>query len=177
MHSIVFPSAFSPVATQARVRAEWGYRMKITLDLEALVAEGKLTASEADRLRGYAARDTGELGSNVLFALGATAVAAGIGVLLPSVQTVIALGAVLFAAGFWLRLSRNMRWSLFAQIVMVIGALALLGGIGGLYGEQLWVRIALTLATAGAAILAGSGLLSALAVIALAATITLDFEQ
>ena len=49
--------------------------MKITLDLDALVADGKLSAAEAERLKGFAARDTGELGSNVLFALGAAAVA------------------------------------------------------------------------------------------------------
>lgn len=151
--------------------------MKITLDLDALVAEGKLSIAEAERLKDYAAKDTGELGSNVLFALGATATATGIGVLLPSIETVIALGAVLFAAGFWLRVSHVERWALFAQIIMVIGALALLGGLGSLFGEQLWVRVVLTLVTAGAAIVARSGLLSALAVLALAATITLDVEQ
>lgn len=150
--------------------------MKITLDLDALVAEGKLTAAEAERLKGYAARDTGELGSNVLFALGAAAVATGVGVLVPTLETAIALGAVLFAAGFWLRVTRVERWSVFAQIIMVIGALALLGGVGGLFGEHLWVRVALTLATAVAAVMATSGLLAALAVLAFAATITLDVD-
>ena len=148
--------------------------MKITLDLDALVAQGKLTDAEAERLKGFAAAETGELGTNVLFGLGAAAVAIGVGVLVPTLQTAIALGAVLFAAGMWLRLTGVSRWSVFAQIIMVVGALALLGGVGGLYGEHLWVRVALTVATAGAAILARSGLLAALAVIAFAATITLD---
>src|SRR5690606_23364389 len=40
----------------------------------------------------------------------------------------------------------------------------------------LWVRIMLTLATAGAAVLATSGLLAALAVLAFAATITIDVD-
>lgn len=150
--------------------------MKITLDLDALVAEGKLSAAEAERLKGFAARDTGELGSNVLFALGAAAVATGVGVLVPTLETAVALGAVLFAAGFWLRLAGVTRWGVFAQIVMVTGALALLGGLGGLFGEQLWVRIALTLATAIAAVLATSGLLAALAVLAFAVTITIDVD-
>jgi hypothetical protein len=88
----------------------------------------------------------------------------------------VALGAVLFGAGFWLRITRVARWNVFAQIIMVIGALALLGGLGGLFGQYLWVRIVLTGATALAAILAGSGLLAALAVLAFAATITLDVE-
>ena len=150
--------------------------MKITLDLDALVADGKLSAAEAERLKGFAARDTGELGSNVLFALGAAAVATGVGVLVPTLETAVALGAVLFAAGFWLRVTRVERWSVFAQIVMVIGALALLGGLGGLFGEHVLVRVALTAATAVAAVLATSGLLAALAVLAFAATITLDVD-
>lgn len=148
--------------------------MKITLDLDALVAEGKLTAAEAARLKGFAAADTGELGSNVLFALGAAAVATGVGVLVPTIETAVALGAVLFGVGFWLRVTRVARWNVFAQIIMVIGALALLGGLGGLFGEHLWVRVALTAATVVAAVLATSGLLAALAVLAFAATITLD---
>lgn len=45
-----------------------------------------------------------------------------------------------------------------------------------MFGEQLWVRIALTLATAAASVLAASGLLAALAVIAFAATITVDVD-
>lgn len=150
--------------------------MKITLDLDALVAQGKLTAAEAERLKGFAAKETGELGSNVLFALGAAAVAVGVGILVPTIETAIALGAVLFGAGFWLRITRVARWNVFAQIIMVIGALALLGGLGGLFGEHLWVRIALAAATAVAAVLATSGLLAALAVLAFAATITLDVD-
>jgi len=150
--------------------------MKITLDLDALVSDGTLTAAEAERLKGFAARETGELGTNILFALGAAAVAIGIGVLLPSLQTAVALGAVLFAVGFWLRVARVARWDVFAQIIMVIGALALLGGLGGLFGEHVWVRVLLTAGTAAAAVLAMSGLLSALAVVAFAATITLNIE-
>jgi iron complex transport system permease protein len=150
--------------------------MKITLDLDMLVAEGKLTVAEAERLKGFAAKDTGELGSNVLFALGAAAVAIGVGVLVPTVETAIALGAVLFGVGFWLRVTRVARWNVFAQIIMVIGALALLGGLGGLFGEHLWVRVVLTAATAVAAVLATSGLLASLAVLAFAATITLDVD-
>ena len=150
--------------------------MKVLLDLDALVAAGKITPGEAERLKGYAAADTGALGVNVLLALGAAAVAAGIGVLLPTVGTAMVLGAVLFAIGFGLRLARVERWSVFAQIVMVIGALALVGSISVQFGEMLWVRIAMTAGLALAAILALSGLLASLAVLAFAATITLDVE-
>ncbi|HEV7345708.1 MAG TPA: hypothetical protein VGN60_08785 [Devosia sp.] len=150
--------------------------MKITLDLDVLVADGRLTAAEAERLKGYAARETGQLGSNVLFALGAAAVAIGVGVLLPTLETAAGLGALLFAVGLWLRMTHVERWSVFAQIIMVIGALALLGGLGGLFGEHLWVRALLTAGTAVASVVATSGLLAALSVLAFAATITLDVE-
>ena len=148
--------------------------MKITLDLDVLVAEGKLTPAEAARLKGYAAVDTGQLAINVLLGLGAAAVAVGVGILIPSLETIIALGALLFTAGFAMRLARVQQWSIFAQIIMVIGALALVGGLFSLFGEAPWVRIALTLATAAAGVAALSGLLVSLSVLAFAATITID---
>ena len=150
--------------------------MKITLDLDVLVAEGKLTAAESERLKGYAAADTGQLATNVLLGLGAAAVAVGVGILVPSLETTIALGAMLFVAGFAMRMARIEQWSVFSQIIMVIGALALGGGLFALFGEQLLVRVALTLGLAVAGVVAMSGLLVSLAVIAFAATITVDAD-
>ncbi|ODT64987.1 MAG: hypothetical protein ABS75_33410 [Pelagibacterium sp. SCN 63-23] len=150
--------------------------MKVTLDLDALVAEGKLTDVEAERLKGFAAAETGALGANILFALGATAVATGVGALLPSLETVIVLGAVMFLAGLAIRMQRIERMALFGQIVMVVGALALSLGLGGLYGELLWVRVAITLGLGLAAIAALSGLLTAMAVLAFAFTITIEVD-
>lgn len=150
--------------------------MKVMLDLDALVASGKLTPSEAERLKGYAAAETGALGVNVLFGLGATAVASGIGVLIPTLGTVMVLGAVMFALGLGMRAARIERWSVFAQIIMMIGALALVSSVGALYGELLWVRSALTLGLALAGVLAMSGLLTAMAVIGFATTITIDVD-
>ncbi len=150
--------------------------MKVTLDLNALVAEGKLTAAEADRLKEFAAADTGALGTNIFLALGAAVVATGIGVFLPTLETVMVLGGVLFGLGFALHVMRQERWEIFAQIVMVIGALAFSCGLGGLCGELLWVRVALTAGLTAAAILATSGLLAGLAVVAFAATITINVD-
>jgi len=150
--------------------------MKITLDLDILVAEGKLTSAEAERLKTHAAADTGQLAINVLLGLGAAAVAVGVGVLIPSLETVIALGAVLFVAGFVMRIARVEQWSVFAQIIMVIGALALGGGLFALFGEQLWVRVALTLGLAVAGVVAASGLLVSISVLVFAATITIDAD-
>lgn len=150
--------------------------MKITLDLSDLVARGQLTQAEADRLKSFAVRDTAALGVNVLMALGAVAVSTGICVLMPSILTVIALGAAFFGVGLALTLAKEERWGVFAQIMMVVGALAFTGGVSAYAGGNLYVNIVLTLLTAGAAILARSGLLAAVAVIAVAATIGTMFS-
>ncbi|SMQ68755.1 hypothetical protein SAMN06295905_1651 [Devosia lucknowensis] len=150
--------------------------MKVTLDLDALVRSGQITPAEAERLKGFAAADTGALGANVLFALGATAVACGVVALLPALETVVALGVLLFGTGLFIRLQGFARMQLFAQIIIVIGALALCAGIGGLYGEHWPVRVGMTLGLAASAVLARSGLLAGLAVIGFAVTITFDPE-
>jgi iron complex transport system permease protein len=151
--------------------------MKVTLDLDALVKAGRITPEEAERLKGFAAADTGALGANILYALGATAVACGIAAFLPTLETLVALGVAFFGAGLFIRMQGMARLQLFAQIILVIGALALCTGLGGLYGDNLLMRVGLTLGLAGAAVVARSGLLAALAVIAFAVTITFDPEM
>ncbi|MET3924811.1 hypothetical protein [Devosia sp. 2618] len=148
--------------------------MKITLDLDALVANGKLTTADAERLKGYAAEDTGALGTNVFLALGAAVVAAGVGVLVPTMETAIAIGVLLTGIGLWLRIARVERWALFGQIVLIIGVLAFVGGVGALFGELIWVRALLTIGLAVAAVGARSGMLAALAVLAFAASIIIN---
>lgn len=142
--------------------------MKVTLDLTALVANGKLTAAEAERLKGLAAAETGSMGSNILLAFGTVAVALGAGTLLPTAQTVIVVGALLFALGLALTVTKATRWALFAQIVMVIGALGIVGGVSVLSDGSWQINLALAIALAAAAIVARSGLLSALATLELA---------
>lgn len=148
--------------------------MKVTLDLDALVRSGRITPDEAERLKGFAAADTSALGANILYALGATAVASGIGALLPTLETLVALGALLFGVGLFIRMQSIPRVQIFAQIILVIGALALCGGLGGLYGEFWPIRAGLTLGLAVSAVLAKSGLLAALSVVAFAVTVTFD---
>jgi hypothetical protein len=151
--------------------------MKVTLDLDALVKAGRITPEEAERFKGFAAADTGALGANILYALGATAVACGVGALLPTLETLVALGALMFGVGLFIRMQGATRIQIFAQIILVIGALALCAGMGGLYGESWMMRAALTLGLAASAVLARSGLLAALAVVAFTITITFDPEM
>jgi iron complex transport system permease protein len=143
--------------------------MKITLDLSKLVEEGKLTAAEAERLKGLAKHDTGSLGINILIGFGVVAVAAGVGALVPTATTALLIGAVLFAAGLGLILSGAKAWDLLAQICLVIGALTLAGAVLYLDNGSLRAAIAITLGLAVSAVIARSSLLAALAVLGLAA--------
>jgi hypothetical protein len=143
--------------------------MKVTLDLTHLVEAGKITPAEAERLQALAARDTGSLGINLLVGFGIVAVAAGAGALLPSPLTALALGAVLAAFGFLLTWSGAKTWDLLAQICIVIGALALCGGLAVLDGGSLRAMLATAVILAAAAIAARSGLLSAAAVLVIGA--------
>ena len=143
--------------------------MKITLDLSALVEQGKLTREEADRLSALAAHDTGSLAINILVGFGVIAVSAGAVAMLPTPQTALVLGLAAFAVGLALTLSRSEQWSLLAQICLVIGALMFCGGVLALDNASLRAMLIVTAALAAAAIVARSGLLIAAAVLALGA--------
>lgn len=139
--------------------------MKVTLDLTELVSRGEMTQVEADRLAKLGARDTGSLGSNILLGFGTVAVALGGGLLFPSAQSVIVIGAILFVIGIALILNKQTKWALFAQICITIGALGLVGGISYLSDGNFYVNLSLAIGLAVAAFAAASGLLGALAVL------------
>jgi hypothetical protein len=109
-----------------------GPAIKIVLDLTRLVAEGKLTAQEADRLQALARRDTGSLAINVLMSFGAVAVAAGIIALEPAFTTGAALGVALVAIGVAISFFAAEQWGLLGTATTIIGALLLAGGVIGL---------------------------------------------
>ena len=145
--------------------------MKITLDLDDLVSRGELTRAEADRLKAFAVADTGALGTNILLSFGAAAIATGLGILAPTALTAIVIGTVMFAGGLALKLMAGERWLLFAQVCLTVGTLALSGGISLLAEGSVPVNLAISVGVGAAAVLARSGLLASLAVIAFAATV------
>lgn len=143
--------------------------MKITLDLSKLVEDGKLTLEEAERLKALAARDTGSLAINILVGFGVVAVSAGAVALIPTAETALVLGLVVFAVGVALTFNRDERWSLLTQICLVVGALMFCGGVLAVGDGALGAMLIVTAALAVAAIVARSGLLMAAAVLALGA--------
>jgi hypothetical protein len=106
--------------------------IRIVLDITRLVAEGKLTAQEAERLQALAKRDTGSLAINVLMSFGAVAVAAGIIALQPTFTTGAGLGVALVAIGLAISFFATEQWGLLGTATSIIGALLLAGGVIGL---------------------------------------------
>jgi hypothetical protein len=149
--------------------------MKVTLDLTDLVSRGELTKDEADRLAKLGARDTGSMGVNILMGFGTVAVALGGGFLFPTAQSVIVIGAILFIIGLALILNKQVKWGLFAQICVTIGALGIVGGVSFLLGDdtgvRFYVNIALAVGLAVAGFVALSGLLGVLAVLLFSAAL------
>ena len=139
--------------------------MRVTLDLDDLVARGEMSRAEADRLATLGARETGALGSNILLGFGVVAVALGGGFLFPTPQAVVLIGTILLVIGLGLVLNRQVRWALFAQICITIGALGVVGGVSYMTDGDFYVNVALALGLGVAAFLAASGLLGALAVL------------
>jgi hypothetical protein len=105
--------------------------MKIVIDLDRALADGRLTAEEAARLRAIAAGQTSFLAANLVTGFGIVAVAGGLVALFASVIAVATVGLALALAGAAIALNAADRWRLLGQILLVVGSLML----GGLVAE------------------------------------------
>jgi iron complex transport system permease protein len=146
-----------------------GRAMKITLDISKLVEESKLTREEADKLKAFAARETGSLGINILIGLGVVATAAGGVALAPTPLTAVSVGLGLIPIGCAIVLNRVQQWVLLGHICLVLGALMFGGGVIVYGAGSLASMLIVTVAFALAAVAARSGLLMALSVLAASA--------
>ncbi|MEZ5989284.1 MAG: hypothetical protein R3F30_09215 [Planctomycetota bacterium] len=143
--------------------------MKITLDLDRLLQEGRITRDEYTRLEGLAAQTTAALALNVLIAFGIVAVAGGTLALLRSAEVALGLGVATGGVGIYLHEARDQRWRPLGVILLLIGALTTGGGVVWLTEGSTVGFAILTVAFAGVALLADSGLLVALSAFALLA--------
>ena len=141
--------------------------MKVTLDLDKLLQEGKISRAEYDKFSQFSTRSTSVLAFNILIGFGVIAVSGATLALLPTPATAIALGLAICATGIALVYARYEQWMVLANICVVAGALLFGGGIvkagEGSVGSFLLVAVAF----AGAGIFARSSLLTVLAVLAL----------
>jgi hypothetical protein len=145
--------------------------MKVTLDLGRLLAEGKITQAEHDRLMTYAAAGTGSLAFNILIAFGVIAVAAGAVALKPDPITGIVIGTIVLAGGLALSVAGPKQWALLANIAILVGALGLAGGIVILDEASIEAFLAIAIGFAIVGTLARSGLLIAGSVLALSSSV------
>ena len=143
--------------------------MKVVLDLSRLLREGKISQEEFDRLSRLAAHDTGSLTINILIGVGVVAVSGGLVALLMNAVAVATIGTAVLAGGLAFTYAGTKQWQVLATICLLVGALMLAGGIVTLGEGKLASLLAATAVLTAAGIAGRSGLLVALAVLALAA--------
>lgn len=145
--------------------------VKVTLDLEALVAEGQLTPAEAERLARLGRQSTGMLAFNLLVGFGVIAVATGVLALVPAPGTAIAIGLVLAMVGVGVGVLARSDWALLGQMCIIVGALIGGGGLLTLGEFAAWAFLLVALAYGLGAALSANGLLASLAVIAVSGAV------
>lgn len=145
--------------------------MKVTLDLAKLVEDGHLTQAEAERLKGFAAQGTGQTAMNILVGFGVVAVALGVLGIVGQPVVAVVLGALLGAVGFGFILQGEKTWAILANICLLTGCLMLGAGVMFLTKGSMVALLAVTAILVAGGIVAKSGLLIALAVLCLSATI------
>ena len=145
--------------------------MKVTLDLDRLLHEGKISPAEYQRLKSLAASDTGSLALNILIGFGVVAVAGGLLSLVQSFEVSIVVGLALAGIGAFLGHERQAEWGPLGNMLLLVGSLITAGGIiGETNGTVAGFLAVLVLFTIGA-VLAKSGLLATLATTAILPTL------
>ncbi|HAZ60080.1 MAG TPA: hypothetical protein DCY89_00740 [Gammaproteobacteria bacterium] len=142
--------------------------MKVTLDLDALLAEGHITAEEHARLLQHARQSAGNLALGILTGLGALAVVTAILALLPVPGLVVPLGIACLWFGGEMRRSADERRHVLAPVVLPVGVLLVGNGVlDQSQSNEAFFILAIVYAAAG--FVARSAPLVVLAVLALAA--------
>jgi len=141
--------------------------MKVTIDLDKLLEEGKIDQAEYDTFSAFSARGTAHLAFNILVGFGVIAVSGATLALLPTETTAIALGLIICAAGIALLQARLEQWQMLAHICVLVGALLFGGGVIKSEEGSVASFLLVAAAFAGAGVLARSSLLTVLAVLAL----------
>ena len=145
--------------------------MKVTLDLDQLLSEGKITQPEYEKLSAIAEKSTGSLAFSILIGFGVIAVSGAALALAPAATTAIVIGLCVLVAGLVLLRSGSVQWKVLANICILVGALMTGGGIVTEAAGSLVSILAVTAIFAVAGILARSTLLAVLATLMLSASI------
>jgi len=145
--------------------------MKVVLDLSQLLEDGEITQTEAEKLRRLSVKSTGSLAFNVLIGFGVIAVAIGAILIVPDPITGIVLGGIVLALGLVLLHYSATEWGVLGNICVILGALGLGGGVIFMTQGSIWAFLGCAAGFAIAGVVARSGLLVALSVIALSSVL------
>lgn len=109
--------------------------MKITLDLDRLRDQGRISGDEYARLAALAAADASSDASswaiNLLVGFGTIAVAGGLLAFIPKAPVIIAVGLGLAIAGIAIERLRRTDWGLLGDVLLIVGGLMAAGGVLG----------------------------------------------
>jgi len=145
--------------------------MKVTLDLDQLLNDGKITQEEYERFSALSAKSTGSLAFNILIGFGVVAVSGASLALVPAPTTAIVIGLFTIAGGLVLLRNGPEQWNVLANICILIGALMTGGGIMVAAKGSLGSILSVAAIFAVASIFARSALLAVLATLMLSASI------
>jgi iron complex transport system permease protein len=141
--------------------------LKVTIDLDKLLEERKITRAEYDKFSQYAARDTSALAFNILVGFGVIDVSGAALALIPISVTAIILGLVICIAGITLIHVRYDQWMVLANICVLVGALLFGGGVVKACEGSISSFLLVAAAFAAAGIFTRSSLLAVLSVVSL----------
>lgn len=145
--------------------------MKVLIDLDRALAQGKITPDEHGRLTSLSGAQTSDLALGILIGFGIIAVAVGFLTLSSSIYAAAGVGLALAAAGAGLLLRGGERWRVLGQMLLVVGTVLLAGGLVVLDSFSQRSILYAVAGLAAAAILVENGLLAALAVLALSSAL------
>jgi iron complex transport system permease protein len=145
--------------------------MKILIDIDKLEQDGVLPPPLADVLRAHAIRDTGSTAINVLLALGAVTIAAGLLALVPHEGFAAFFGTGFILLGWLIKKNYQVQWGKLGSIWMFTGALTLSGSLGIITNQPFLAPLIAAAIFVFVGIVAESRLLIALVPLTLAAAI------
>ncbi len=145
--------------------------MKITIDLDQLLEEGRISEEEYHKFAGFSARSVGMLAFNILVGFGVIAVSGAALALIPDPSTAIGLGALILAAGLYLRHAGLVEWKVLAGMCVLVGALMSGGGIVAIDDGSSESFVMVAALFSFTSIYARSSMLAVLATLSLASSI------
>lgn len=145
--------------------------MKVTLDLEQLLNDGKITQIEYEKLSDLAAKSTGTLAFNILIGFGIIAVSGAAFAFVPAPITAIVLGIFIVIAGLALLQNGLKQWKVLSNTLILFGSMMISSGILIELNGSLVSILSVTAIFAVASIFARSTFLAVLATLMLSASI------